>query len=203
MDITTLILFSLTVLPLICTPGPDIFFTASQGLSNGRSGAIRAVAGVLLGYSAHAVLSAFGIAALVAASPLLFSTLKWAGVAYLGFLAFQMLRSALQSSDSVSLQKVEAVSLWRGFLTSFLNPKGLLMYLAVLPQFINPEAPAALQALILSLLFIVECAVVYTGVGLLAAKAANKGVTTHARRIIETIAGTLLAAAALRIAAQQ
>lgn len=61
----TLFLFFLTVFPLICTPGPDILFTASQGLSNGRSAALNAVSGILLGYSAHAVLSAVGIAALI------------------------------------------------------------------------------------------------------------------------------------------
>jgi threonine/homoserine/homoserine lactone efflux protein len=87
MSFGTLLLFFLTVFPLICTPGPDILFTASQGLSNGRAAALNAVAGILLGYSAHAVLSAVGIAALISSSPFMFSVLKWLGVSYLFFLA--------------------------------------------------------------------------------------------------------------------
>ena len=75
MSLGTLFLFFLTVFPLICTPGPDILFTASQGLSNGRSAALNAVTGILLGYSAHAVLSAVGIAALISTSPFMFSVL--------------------------------------------------------------------------------------------------------------------------------
>ena len=203
MDWETVLLFSLTVLPLICTPGPGILFTASQGLSSGRRAALRAVMGVLLGYTVHAVLSAFGVAALVVASPLLFALLKWAGVVYLGFLAFQMLRSAFTPGGGVEFDVATPVSLWRGFLTSFLNPKGLLMYLAVLPQFIEPGGSAALQALVLSLLFIVGCAIVYSVVGLLAAQAANRGVTDRSRRWLEAVAGTLLATAAARMASQQ
>ena len=73
------IFFAITVLPLICTPGPDIMFAISQGISSGRLGAIRAIAGLLMGYSAHAVLSALGIASIIAASPALFAALKWQG----------------------------------------------------------------------------------------------------------------------------
>ena len=177
----TLFLFFLTVFPLICTPGPDILYTASQGISKGRLAALRAVAGVLLGYVAHATLSVFGVAALVSASPLLFSLLKWVGVTYLCFLAFQMLYSANQKCSEIHLGATESVSIWRGFFTSFLNPKGLLMYLAVLPQFISPEGNAAVQAMVLSLLFIIGCGLVYTSVGLLAARAHGNKVSDRLR----------------------
>ena len=204
MDPSTLALFALTVLPLICTPGPDILFTAPEGLSRGRPGALRAVAGVLLGYATHAGLSAVGVAAIVAASPALFAALKWAGVAYLGWLAARMLASALRSSTGVAVP-VDAgrPSLGRGFLTAFLNPKGLLMYMAVLPQFIDPAGPAALQALLLSVVFLGGCALVYTAMGLLAARARSAGVSDQARRRLEAAAGVLLAGAAARIATSQ
>jgi threonine/homoserine/homoserine lactone efflux protein len=71
-------LFLFTIIPLICTPGPDILLIASQGLANGQKAMLCAVTGVLIGYAAHAIF-AIGLAALVAASPLLFSVLKWAG----------------------------------------------------------------------------------------------------------------------------
>lgn len=204
MELNSLILFFLTVFPLICTPGPDILFTASQGIAKGRLAALRAVAGVLLGYAAHAILSAFGIAALVSASPLLFSALKWLGVAYLIFLAVQILYSACQEKDGIKLheQETETISLWRGFFTSFLNPKGLLMYLAILPQFISPDGNTAFQALVLSALFILGCGVVYSIVGILAAKVHGRRVSDGARRRFEAIAGFMLAGAAVKLVMQ-
>ena len=204
MEVKALILFFLTVLPLICTPGPDILFTASQGISKGRLAALRAVGGVLLGYTAHAILSAFGIAALVSASPFLFFALKWCGVVYLIFLAVQILYSACQKKEGVVLNEhdAETISLWRGFFTSFLNPKGLLMYLAILPQFISPDGNTALQALILSALFILGCGLVYSIVGLLASKIHGRKISDSGRRRFETLAGLMLMAAAVKIAMQ-
>ncbi len=202
MEFETALLFFLTVFPLICTPGPDILFTASQGVTRGRGAAIRAVIGVLLGYTAHAILSACGIAALVSASPFLFSVLKWAGVMYLFFLTAQILYSACQRKDRLELPDTGKISLWRGFLTSFLNPKGLLMYLAILPQFISPESNTATQALILSAIFIAGCGVVYLVVGLLAAQARGLNISGHGRRRLETVAGVMLAWATIKMATQ-
>lgn len=198
----TLLLFVLTVFPLICTPGPDILFTASQGLSNGRSAALNAVAGILLGYSVHGVLSAVGIAALISASPFMFSILKWLGVSYLFFLAGQLFYSACKRKGEISLPPSSRISLWRGFFTSFLNPKGLLMYLAILPQFISPDGSPAVQAILLSLLFIAGCGLVYTLIGLLAAQAYGSQISDHARRRLEIIAGFMLAGAAIKLAKQ-
>lgn len=105
MNPETLLLFFFTVFPLICTPGPDIIFTASQGFSLGRVAAMRAVMGVLLGYTAHALLSAIGIAAIVATSPYLFTILKWVGVIYLFYLAGQILFSAFQTKNGITIKK--------------------------------------------------------------------------------------------------
>jgi threonine/homoserine/homoserine lactone efflux protein len=202
MELNTLFLFFITVFPLICTPGPDILFTASQGLANGHSAALRAVGGILMGYTAHAVLSALGIAALVSASPFLFSLLKWIGVVYLFFLASQMLYSAIRQKEGINLSCPAKVSIWRGFFTSFLNPKGLLMYLAILPQFITPSRNTAIQALALSLLFILGCGLVYTIVGLLAGQAHGRSISDKVRRRLEAAAGLMLAGAAIKIAKQ-
>lgn len=202
MELKTAALFFLTVFPLICTPGPDILFTASQGITRGQLAAIRAVMGVLLGYTAHAILSVFGIAALVAASPPLFAGLKWLGVLYLFFLTSQIFYSAYQRKDGLELPDTGKVSIWRGFLTSFLNPKGLLMYLAILPQFISPESNTATQALILSIIFISGCGIVYTAVGLLAAAARGLDISDNSRRRLETTAGLMLAWATIKLATQ-
>jgi threonine/homoserine/homoserine lactone efflux protein len=114
-----------------------------------------------------------------------------------------MIFSAIRPMNGVSLKPVKSASLWHGFLTSFLNPKGLLMYLAVLPQFISPEGSATIQALILLLVFIFGCTTVYTSLGILVASASKSGVSDKFRRSLEAVAGTLLATASARIATQQ
>jgi threonine/homoserine/homoserine lactone efflux protein len=96
MQPATMLVFAATVLPLVCTPGPDILFIASQGMSGGPRAAMRANLGVLLGYSMHALLAVLGVAALVAASPVLFEILRWVGVAYLAYLATGLIRSAIR-----------------------------------------------------------------------------------------------------------
>ncbi len=202
MSVELIVLFLITVLPLICTPGPDILFAASQGVSGGKRAALRAVAGVLLGYSAHAVLSALGIAALIAASPVLFMTLKWLGVGYLAYLALQLFRSSLQKRGDIVIPNMPQVSLWRGFLTSFLNPKGLIMYLAILPQFVSSDGNAVIQILILSTFFVFSCGVVYGVIGLASANVAGRPISDRARRKMEAISGLLLTGAAAKIAAQ-
>jgi threonine/homoserine/homoserine lactone efflux protein len=119
-------------------------------------------------------------------------------------LAVQILYSACQKKEGVVLNEhdAETISLWRGFFTSFLNPKGLLMYLAILPQFISPDGNTALQALILSALFILGCGLVYSIVGLLASKIHGRKISDSGRRRFETLAGLMLMAAAVKIAMQ-
>jgi threonine/homoserine/homoserine lactone efflux protein len=201
MQIDTLLLFAMTVLPLVCTPGPDILFVASQGLSGGKSAALRANAGVISGYVMHSVLGALGVAAIVAASPTLFEILRWIGVTYLAYLALQMIRSAMQQGQITLPAQPKNAILLRGFLTSFLNPKGLLVYFAILPNFITAGDHVAKQALILSAIFVTLCAVVYGAVGLFVSSMGRKGTFSDRRRqYVEGIAGGLLMVAAGRLA---
>lgn len=200
MEISKILLFAATVLPLVCTPGPDLLFIAAQGLASGRKGALRANGGVVLGYMAHAVLGALGVAAVVAASPLLFEALRWTGVAYLAYLAIQMLRSAMKPGNLTLAASSQPASIFKGFLTSFLNPKGLLVYFAILPNFMTPGDNVALQALALSAVFIGLCASVYGIVGLVVASAGRSGsVSGTSRRIAEGFAGGMLAFAAVHM----
>jgi threonine/homoserine/homoserine lactone efflux protein len=200
MDTSMLLLFAVTVLPLVCTPGPDILFVISQALTGGHLGSLRANAGVICGYAAHAVLGAMGVAALVAASPVLFEALRWVGIAYLAYLALQMFRSATKPSAPSPRAAKSQASLLKGFLTSFLNPKGLLVYFAILPNFMNPQGSVAVQALCLSAVFIALCALVYGGVGAFVAVMGRKGSSNDtARRAGEALAGGMLVFAAVRM----
>jgi threonine/homoserine/homoserine lactone efflux protein len=201
MDTSKSILFAATVLPLVCTPGPDLIYIAAQALTGGRTAALRANAGVMLGYVTHAALATFGVAALVAASPILFETLRWCGVAYLALLAFRMIRSAIRGGGIALNPNAAPASLAKGFVTSFFNPKGLLVYLAILPNFMTATEGIAQQAVLLSGIFIGLCALVYGIVGL--AVAAIGGVCTvraSYQRVAEGIAGGLLGFAAVNMA---
>jgi len=193
--------FSLAVLPLVVIPGPDMLLCIAQGLSRGPSGVWRAVNGVTLGYFAHAVLAALGLATLLTASPALFEAVRWVGIAYLVWIAIGMLRSALRSGHDLTLPQAQSLSLWRGFLTSFLNPKGLFVYLSIVPQFIDPAGNAAVQAFALSITNAALCYVVYVTAGLIAVRSSRVGAGSPMRtRIAEGVGGTLLGGVAIKLA---
>lgn len=199
MAFDNVLLFGIAVFPLVCTPGPDVLFIASQGLTAGKRAVMIANAGILTGYCVHAILSALGVAALVAASPILFNVIRWVGVAYLLYLAACMIRSAMKRGilEIAKDAKITQHLFRKGFLTSFLNPKGLLIYLAILPNFIKSSEPYALQALMLAGIFIVSCAVVYSLIGLSLASLGNKGAPSDTRRrVVEGFSGSLLLIAA-------
>jgi threonine/homoserine/homoserine lactone efflux protein len=197
MELTTLLLFSATVVPLICTPGLDMMFISSQALSAGLGGGLRATLGVCLGYLVHSTLVALGLAAVIATSPLVFEAIRWAGIAYLVYIAFKLLRSATKASAEAV--EVAAVSgqLQKGFITSVLNPKGAMIYIAILPQFMTGKGNATLQAAILSLTFIVWCGILYTALTVALAKlGSSAGFTDRRRRIVDGVAGVMVLGAA-------
>ena len=202
MTLETLLLFALTIVPLVFTPGPDILLVVAQALSRGKAAALRSNAGILLGYVAHGVLATLGVTAVVAATPWLFELMRWAGVAYLAWLAARMLYSATKSRAEAKQNVSGSNLLAQGFFTAFLNPKGLLVFFAILPPFIDPQLNIPLQAATLSVLFIILCGLGYTAVILLAAITARAGSFSDVRRRwLEAIAGTLLGYAAVRLAA--
>ncbi len=199
MTYDNILLFGITVFPLVCTPGPDVLFIASQGLTAGKKAVMKANMGILTGYCIHAILSALGIAALVAASPMLFNIIRGIGIAYLLYLAFSMIRSAMKKSILEMAQegKVEKHLFRKGFLTSFLNPKGLLIYLAILPNFINKSGSYAMQSLMLASIFIISCAIVYSIIGFSLSALGSRGKPSdQKRRLVEGFSGSLLLLAA-------
>ena len=173
----------------------------AQGLSHGLSGVWRSINGIALGYLAHAVLAAAGVAALVAASPTLFETIRWIGIAYIAWIATGMLKAALFSSGEVELPKVKPLSLWRGFLTSFLNPKGLFVYLSIVPQFIDPSGHVAVQAFTLSITNAALCYIVYAFAGITVVRCSQlTQASPTGMRIAEGIGGALLIGVTVKLA---
>ena len=202
MNPTSILLFAATVLPLICTPGPDMLFIASQAISGDASAGRRATAGVCAGYVVHSLLVALGLAAIIATSPLLFEAMRWIGVAYLVYLACRLIRSALSAGNLALQPGAGGAPFKRGFLTAVLNPKGMLIYFAILPQFMHGNGSTTSQALILSAIFIGLCGVVYLVLSsVIASTGATGNFSDRRRRWIEGVSGGFLLLAAGRIAA--
>lgn len=161
----TLGLFLVTCFFLSMTPGPNMLLALGLGLRFGLRGAAWAGLGMCLSLAGLALLSALGLGALLAASPLAFQLLKWAGVAYLAWLGVQAWRAPADgarsgaSADAGRLGEAEGGSvrlLLRGLLVAASNPKALVFMAALFPQFIDPARPVAPQlgVLVVSMLVI-------------------------------------------------
>jgi threonine/homoserine/homoserine lactone efflux protein len=130
---------------LVLVPGPDFAVVLKNTLSGGRSRGWWATVGVVSANAVQGVAAATGLGALIAASQPLFEAIRWAGIAFLAVLAVQALRSAVRGiyqpfEDRQGASRGPALAGWRqGFLSNITNPKVLVFYLAVLPQFLSPE----------------------------------------------------------------
>jgi threonine/homoserine/homoserine lactone efflux protein len=163
--------FVLVAAALACTPGVDWAYSIAAGL--GRRSFLPAVAGLCSGYVLHTVLMVAGLAAVLAASPGLLGWLTVAGSAYLLWLGAATIRSwrgaSFTVADDVNTSRNQLRTFFQGMGTSGINPKGLLFFVALVPQFVSPEAPlpVPVQSGLLGLTFVLLAAVVYTAVALL------------------------------------
>jgi threonine/homoserine/homoserine lactone efflux protein len=192
--------FAAVAITLACTPGADWAYSIAAGL-NQRSFA-PAIAGLCSGYVVLTLLVTAGVAALIASVPALLGWLTVAGAAYLLWLGFSTARSwrvaAFSSMEQSGSSRLR--SFFRGLGTSSINPKGLLLFLALVPQFINPAAtlPAPVQLGVLGLSFVLMVAVVYSMVALAAKKllqsrpAAARAVTLASGLIMIVLGAALL-----------
>ena len=191
------LLFALTVIPLIFTPGPDMLFILSQVMGKGAKAGIMATLGVCSGYLAHSVLVALGIAAIIVSFPILFDTIRWLGIAYLLFLAFTLIKSVFSQNKIVIENKQTSSPVKKGFFTALLNPKGMLIYFAILPQFMDKSGNTIAQGLLLSFIFIGLCFIIYSGLSVVFAKLTQKAsLDAKKQKWIDGGSGALLAGAA-------
>ncbi|MER7638972.1 LysE family translocator [Streptomyces sp. NPDC126522] len=169
MDTTTLAAFLAVDLLLVFTPGADWAYAISAGL-RGRS-VVPAVTGLIAGHAAYALVAVAGLAVIVANSPTALTALTVAGAGYLLWLGWGVLREpavpTAATDESADTSRLQAVLKGAGI--SGLNPKALLLYFSLFPQFIHPATswPVAAQTGLLSTVHLTACAVVYLGVGLL------------------------------------
>lgn len=146
LDITNFGLFAFSVFLLSVTPGPDMAFVIGQSVANGRRAGIVSASGVALGSCTHAIASTLGLTALITASPVMFTAIKYIGASYLMFLGGKMMLGTFISKKDrgdatpQNTRKVSAYRLLsRGFITTLTNPKVLLFFISFFPQFVTPE----------------------------------------------------------------
>ncbi|MEP5729066.1 MAG: LysE family translocator [Sulfitobacter sp.] len=154
--------FLLTAFVVVIAPGTGVIYTLALGLGQGRRAALWAALGCTFGIVPHLVAATLGLAAVLHTSAVLFSVVKWAGVAYLLYLAWQSLKSdgALAVSETKTREAGWVIAR-RGALINILNPKLSIFFLALLPPFLSGKAAtasiemASLGAVFMALTFVV------------------------------------------------
>lgn len=163
--------FLLTSLIVVLMPGTGVIFTLSHGLGGGARAALAATLGCTFGILPHIAASILGLAALLHASAVAFQIVKFAGVAYLFYLAWMTLREhgSLTVKEKRTRHSLSKIAV-QGFLVNILNPKLSIFFLAFLPQFVPTDHAAPLMQMIwLSAVFMVMTAAVFALYGLSAA----------------------------------
>lgn len=175
-----LILFSLTSIVLIFTPGPDIIYVLTRGVAQGRTAALAAAAGFSLGNIGHTLLAVCGLSAILASSATAFTLIKIAGGLYLIYIGVKLWRADPRLTLSPAGEHKTARIIFRqSILANLLNPKVAVFFLAFFPQFVRPsQGSPALQMLILGLTFVVLTMICFglvaLGAGLLNARLAAR-----------------------------
>lgn len=163
--------FLLAVSLVELTPGPNMAYLAALSAAEGRGAGLRAVAGVTLGLALYMIAAVAGVAELIAAAPLLYGLLRWAGVAYLTYLAWEAWRGSEETSPGHARDGDHA-PFYRGLIANLLNPKAAVFYVTLLPGFIaSDHAPFWVQALLLGSVHIAVSIVVHGAIVLGAARA--------------------------------
>lgn len=155
-DPASILLFIGASILIILAPGPDIIFTITQGLTNGKKAGITTALGLACGNLVHTIAAALGLSVLFKTSPAAFWILKIAGAIYLLYLAWLSIKHRNDALD-LSQGKMKNENLfWRGFLMNVMNPKVALFFIAFLPRFVKVDSGnVMLQFFILGLLFAV------------------------------------------------
>lgn len=184
---------------LLIIPGPTILSVISYSVAHGRRANVPLVAAVALGDSTALALSLLGLGALLATSAFWFTVVKWVGGLYLLWLGIKLLRAG--ASPIVADAPPVPLSRWRLFantwLVTALNPKGMVFFVAFLPQFLRADAPTAPQLWVLAVTFVVLATINATLYAVFAAAARRLLSSPRAQRRFNLAGGGLLSVAGL------
>lgn len=205
-DILTLSTFALIALGMVLTPGPNMVYLISRSICQGPKAGLISLGGVALGFVFYMLCAAFGITAIVMAVPYAYDALRIGGAVYLLYLAWQAVkpggRSPFQVKDlpQDSPRKLFAM----GFVTNLLNPKIAVMYLSLLPQFVQPDHGSVLmQSLALGTTQIIISVTVNAMIALAAGSIAGFLSSRPSWIMVQRwLMGTVLAGLAIRMATE-
>ena len=173
--IEILVSFSIATLALALSPGPDNIYVLTQSLVHGSKSGIATTAGLISGCIVHTSLLAFGLSAIITASPYLFYTIKIIGALYLLFLAYKIYRapSEIAIATEVAEEKTQKKTAWQyfqiGVIMNLVNPKVMIFFLAFFPAFLwDKSGNTVLQFYVLGTVFMVLSFLTFTTIALLA-----------------------------------
>ncbi len=174
---SNLMLFATIIVFLALTPGPDVIYIMTRGIAQGRTAALLSTGGICIGYLVYTMLAALGLSALLQSSAVAFEIVHYAGALYLLYLGIRALMS--KHGGPLTLGAVNPAPagriLQQGILTSLLNPKGILVFAALLPQFVNPHLGSVpLQMTAFGLTFTLLCLCIYGGYAYLSGSLGQK-----------------------------
>jgi homoserine/homoserine lactone efflux protein len=203
LSLSSWLFFSGTEALLCLTPGPAVLFVISYGLSRGGRASLWANAGILAGNAFYFALSALGLGAVILASHEVFTVIKYSGAVYLVYLGVRTIRGAglaLRADDVSGATADGWQTLTRGFALQAANPKALIFFVALLPQFIDANHPIAPQVLILGVTSVIIEFFVLAGYGALAARAASMAREPRFVAVTNRVSGGMLVVAGAGIA---
>ena len=200
MDLLT---FLLAVLLLELTPGPNMAYLATLALARGRAAGLIATAGVASGLAVHAIVAGLGAGLLIEQYPLLYDMLRWIGVGYLLYLAWEGWRTEKETSPVRAGVSMAGPLFLRGFLSNVFNPKSILFFVSVLPTFIRsgPGAPSLpTQMAVFGILYVGIATAVHGTIVILAAQTRPWLVAGPRQLTVRRILSVVLALVAIWLA---
>jgi len=196
--------YVVATLVVLAIPGPTILLVISYAVSRGRAALLPSVVGVALGDATAATVSLLGLGAILAASASLFMVLKWIGAAYLVYLGIKMWRAGAAALEVAAPPEKEGRRiLFHAWLVTALNPKGIVFFIAFLPQFVTPTAAVAPQLFLLGGTFVVLAIVNALAYALAASAVRERFRRPATLGLAQKIGGSVLVAAGLATAAVQ
>lgn len=196
----SLLAFAMTSFVIEVTPGPNMAYLGALSLSQGVRVGLAAVAGIALGLSVYGLAATLGLSAVIDNSRFLYEALRWAGVVYLLWLAWDAW--AAERETSAAADAPRTISPWtafrRGLITNVLNPKAAVFYVAVLPDFIQiGQGSVAAQTLVLSAVYVGIATAIHLTLVLLASRMQSMIESPDKRRNIRRMLAVLLAGIAV------
>jgi threonine/homoserine/homoserine lactone efflux protein len=162
----------LAVLLLELTPGPNMAYLATLTLGRGRAAGLFAVIGVAAGLSVHAIVAAFGLGALISRAPVIYELLRWVGVAYILFLAWEGWQPDRENSPGYA-GAASGSLFWRGFFSNVFNPKSIIFFVSVVPGFVRYELgdrSLPVQIALFGIVYVAIATMIHTTIVLLASQ---------------------------------